>query len=150
MRLVERMIEELNRTWNGDAWYGPSLRPLLDGITEEQARAHPIANAHSILELVVHAAYWMDMTTRRITETPSTEKDWRDVAPTSWKAALAELERAYIALLDRVARMSDDDMNRVVSKKNYTIWVMLLGVIEHNVYHAGQIALVKKMLTADR
>ena len=150
MRVVERMIEELNRTWNGDAWYGPSLQPSLDGVTEEQARAHPIANGHSILELVVHAAYWMDMTARRITETPPVEKDWRDVAATSWKAARAELERAYIALLDRVARMSDDDMNRVVSRKNYTTWVMLLGVIEHNAYHAGQIALVKKMTTSDR
>src|SRR4029079_8635239 len=120
MRLVERMIEELNRTWNGDAWYGPSLRPLLDGITEEEARAHPIAGAHSILELVVHAAYWMDMTVRRITRTPSSEKDWRDVSATSWKAAVAELERAYTALLDRVARMSDYDMDIVVSKKNYT------------------------------
>lgn len=145
MRLVERMIEELNRTWNGDAWYGPSLRPLVDGITEEEARAHPVAGAHSILEVVVHAAYWMDMTNRRITGTPPAEKDWRDVKATSWKAAVAELERSYTALLDRVARMSDDDMNRVVSKKNYTNFVMLLGVIEHNVYHAGQIALLKKL-----
>jgi len=144
------MIEELNRTWNGDAWYGPSVRPLLDGITEEQARAHPIANAHSILELVLHSAFWMEMTARRLegfTGEATAQQDWRDVAKTTWAAAVKELERAYAALLDRVARMSDEQMNQTVGKKGHTAYTVLIGVIEHNVYHAGQIAALKKSLT---
>ena len=148
MRLVERTIEELNRSWNGDPWYGPSLRPLLDGISEEQARAHPVRNAHSILELVAHVAYWMDMTVKRLegfTGEAPPEHDWRDVAKLSWPQAVKELESRYAALLDRVARLNDEIMNRI-ARKNLTTYAMLTGLIEHNVYHAGQIALLKKAL----
>ena len=147
MRLVERMIEELNRMWNGEPWYGPSLRPLLDGVTEEQARAHPVKNGHSILEVVVHAAFWMKMTTRRLqghAAEATAEQDWGNVAKTSWADALRELEKAYAALLDRVARLNDDAMNSIVPNKKYTVYTLLTGVIEHNVYHAGQIAMLKK------
>jgi uncharacterized damage-inducible protein DinB len=147
MRLVERMIEELNRMWNGDAWYGPSVRPMLEGITEEQARANPVADGHSILELVVHSALWMHITTRRLegyVAEATTEQDWRDVRKTSWSDALADLERAYAALLDRVARLNDDAMNSIVPNKEYTVYTLLTGVIEHTVYHAGQIAMLKK------
>ena len=148
MRLVERMIEELNRSWNGNAWYGPSMRPLLDGITDEQARAHPIANAHSILELVAHASFWMHMTKRRLegdTAKAPPEQDFRDVTKLSWKDAVAELERNYAALLDRVARMNDDAM-AAIAQKNFTGFALLTGCIEHNVYHTAQIAILKKQL----
>ena len=148
MRLVERTIEEPNRSWNGDPWYGPSLRPLLDGVTEEQARKRPVKDAHSILELVAHAAFWMDMTVKRLegfTGEATREKDWRDVAKLSWRDALAELESRYTALLDRVARLNDDKMNEI-ARKNFTVYALINGLIQHNVYHAGQIALLRKAL----
>jgi uncharacterized damage-inducible protein DinB len=148
MRLVERTIEELNRSWNGNPWYGPALRPLLDGVTEEQARQHPVKNAHSILELVAHAAYWMDMTVKRIegfTGEASDEHDWRDIAKLSWRDAVVELESRYIALLDRVARLNDEKMN-AITQKHFTVYSLVNGLIQHNVYHAGQIALLKKAL----
>jgi len=148
MRLVERTIEELNRSWNGNPWYGPSLRPMLDGITEEQARAHPLKNAHSILELVAHSAFWMEMTVKRLegfTGEATKEQDWRDVSKLSWREALADLEKRYTALLDRLARLNDEQMN-APARKHMTVYAVLIGVIEHNVYHAGQIALLKKAL----
>jgi len=148
MRLVERTIEELNRSWNGNPWYGPSLRPMLDGITEEQARSHPVKNAHSILELVAHAAFWMDMTVKRLegfTGEATDDQDWRDVSKLSWREALADLESRYTALLDRLARLNDEQMNKP-ARKHMTVYAVLVGVIEHNVYHAGQIALLKKAL----
>ena len=140
------MIEELNRSWNGEPWYGPSLRPLLDGITEQQARAHKLADAHTILELVAHVAFWMDMTAKRLdgfTGKAPTEQEWGDAKTMTWASALKELDRAYAALLDRVARMDDDAMGRMVQRK-FTGFAMLNGLIQHNVYHAGQISLLKK------
>jgi uncharacterized damage-inducible protein DinB len=147
MRLVEGMIEELNRTWNGEAWYGPSLRPLLEGITEERAKAHPIPNAHSILEVVIHSAFWMATTVRQLDGFAGPippEQDWRNVRTTSWTEAIAELERGYAALLDRVARMSDEEMKRMLANRKYTAYTLLRGITEHNIYHAGQLAMLKK------
>ena len=152
MRLVERTIEELNRSWNGNPWYGPALRPLLDDVTEEQARAHPVKSAHSILELVAHSAFWMDMTVKRLegfTGEATAEQDWREVAKLSWRDAVAELESRYAALLDRVARLSDEKMN-AITRKHFTVYSLINGLIQHNVYHAGQIALLKRALGVER
>ena len=60
MRPTERLLDQLNRSFGGEAWHGPALRNLLDGVTDEQAKSHPVRGAHSILELVVHVGNWND------------------------------------------------------------------------------------------
>ena len=66
MRTTELLLDELNRVFGGNAWHGPALRNLLDGVSEKQAVARPLPNAHSILELVVHVGTWMDVVARRL------------------------------------------------------------------------------------
>ena len=80
MRAIERILEQLNRAWEGEAWHGPALRTLLDGIGEDQSRARPIAGVHSILEIVVHCGTWMDVVSHRLAGNPrelTTEEDGR-------------------------------------------------------------------------
>ena len=153
MRAIERIIDQLNSGFGGavggHAWHGPALRTLLDGVTQEQATAHPIAGAHSILELVVHVGTWMDVAARRLRGEPvesATVDDWSDVTKTSFPAAVEELERAESRLLDAVARLTPEDLDRKVPGKKHPKYAEVHGVLQHNIYHAGQIALLKKAL----
>jgi len=148
MRAIERLLEQLNAAYGGPAWHGPSLRELLEGVGEEQARARPIANAHSIFEIVVHVRAWMDAVSERLAGSErelTTEEDWSDVTRTVWSAALEELDHAESRVCDAVARLRADDLDKPVPGKRYSVYVLVHGVIQHNLYHAGQIAVLKKV-----
>lgn len=149
MRAIERILDQLNRGFGGEAWSGPALRELLEDVSEEEAAAHAIAGAHSILELVAHVTATMEMVSTRLAGTPrelSAEEDWPDVTRTAWAAALDRLDRAESGVCDAVARLATDDLDRTVAGKSYTVYVMVHGVVQHNLYHAGQIALLKNAL----
>jgi uncharacterized damage-inducible protein DinB len=151
MRAIERILDQLNRAWGGPSWTGVAIRPLLDDLTDAQARAHPLPNAHSIIELVAHMSLWMEIASIRLTGTakePTPEEDWRDVTQLSWADAVEEMENAESRLSDAVARLSVDDLDRIVAGRDYTTYVMVHGVIQHNLYHAGQIAILKKVLSS--
>ncbi|HEY8132557.1 MAG TPA: DinB family protein [Thermoanaerobaculia bacterium] len=149
MRETERLLDQLNRAFGGEAWHGPALRNLLDGVTEEQAKSHPIRGGHSILELVIHVGTWIDVVARRlggkVVESNSVQ-DWTDATKTSWARALEQLERAESRLSDAVARLSTEDLDKPVAGLNRSHYVEILGVLQHNVYHAGQIGILKKAL----
>lgn len=147
MRQTEILLDQLNRVFGGNAWHGPALRNLLDGVTEKQAKEHPIEHVHSILELVVHVGTWMDVVAHRLAGTvvdSTTVPDWSDVTRRSWRETVEELERAQSRLCDAVARMNTEDLDTVVPGKSNTKHTEILGIIEHNVYHTGQISLLKK------
>ena len=149
MRAIERILEQLNRAWEGEAWHGPALRTLLDGVSDEGSRAHPIAGAHSILEIVVHCGAWMDVVSHRLAGNPrelTTEEDWHDVASMRFADAVEELTNAEGRLCDAVARLQTGDLDQLVANQKDTAYVTVHGVIQHNLYHAGQIALLRKLV----
>src|SRR5262245_42412346 len=125
MRAIERLLDQLNRAFGGEAWHGPALRELLEDVTEEEAKAHPVSGLHSILELTVHVKAAMDLVSTRLAGTPhelTAEEDWSDVTRTSWAAALEELDNAESRVADAVARLTPEDLDRVVVGKNYTTY----------------------------
>ena len=149
MRTTERLLEQLNKAFGGEAWYGPALRNLLDDINEDAARQRPMDGAHSIFELVIHIRTWMDVVARRIARTDevvTTVEDWSDIAGTSWSDTLEELEHAQSRLVDAVARLTTERLEQNVAGQSQKIYDEILGVIQHNVYHTGQIALLKRAL----
>jgi len=151
MREIERILDQLNRSWGGPSWTGVDIGPLLNDVTEEQARARPIAGAHSIVELAAHMSTWMDAVAHRMAGDErelTTEEDWRDVTEMPWAEAIEEMTNAISRLSDAIARLSVDDLDKKIAGRKYTVYVMLHGVIQHNLYHAGQIGLLKKALSA--
>jgi uncharacterized damage-inducible protein DinB len=148
MREIERILDQLNRAYGGEAWHGPALRELLEDVTETEATAHPIAGAHSIIELVAHVRVTMDLVSTRLAGTAkelTTEEDWSDLTKTSWAAALEELDHAESRVCDAVARLKPEDLDAIVVGRSYSTYVMLHGLVQHNLYHAGQIAILKKV-----
>lgn len=151
MSETRRIKSQIRRAFEGEAWHGPSVKELLSNVTAEQAAAHPIAGAHSIWELALHIGAWENIARLRIKgegqDTPTAEQDWPPVSDTSeeaWKATLEELERGNQALRQEVALLDPGQLDEIIPVHNYSIYFLLHGVVQHSLYHAGQIALLKK------
>lgn len=148
-----RIAGQLRRAFEGEAWHGDSLFEILDGVKAGRAAARPIANAHSIWELVLHIAAWDGAVLRRFDGTAvelSDEENFprvTDQSDAAWRAALARVRRVHEELVAAVAELPDSRLDEMVSGKegaHYTFYYMLHGVVQHELYHAGQIALLKK------
>ena len=151
MSEIKRIRDQLKRAFQGQAWHGPSVLELLADMTAEQAAAHPIAGAHSIWELVLHIRAWERIALGRIETNlavePSAEEDWPPVKETTehaWKNALNALKLTHEALLGIVAGLDESRLQEIVPGAQYSVYFLLHGVIQHDLYHAGQIALLKK------
>jgi uncharacterized damage-inducible protein DinB len=151
---IERILDQFRRAYEGEAWHGPSVREALVGITAEQAHARPLANAHSIWELVQHIAVWENVGRRRLTgdRAPieiSTPEDWppaEDQSEAAWDRAKAALDRGHQALVAAIAKVAESRLDEPIFEGMSTVYVTLHGVIQHDLYHAGQIAMLKKAL----
>jgi uncharacterized damage-inducible protein DinB len=148
---IARIVDELERIYDGDAWHGPSLRETLKGVTAAQAAARPIADAHSIWEILRHIAGWNDVVRDRLEGHPTEEPvegDFPQIAVTSetaWAQTLANLEESHRRLIRRISSLGQERLQETAAGKDYSVSLMLHGMIRHIVYHSGQIALLKKI-----
>ena len=144
--------DELLRLVNGDAWHGPSLRELLEGLSAEQALAHPLVGRHSIWEIVNHITVWHDVVTRRINgdvTDPEGDEDWPPVAGKdehTWQQACRELFSSAERIAGAMRSVGEEKMNETVPGKSYPFHVMLNGLPSHDACHSGQISLIKKVM----
>jgi uncharacterized damage-inducible protein DinB len=146
-----RIAEQLRNAFEGSAWHGPAVLELLSDVEAATAAAHPWPDTHSIWELVLHIAAWDGAVNRRIvTGKAVTLNDTenfppvKDKGPAAWKQAIALLKKTHKELLHTVAALPDSRLNDRVPGKNYNVYFMLHGVTQHELYHAGQIAILKK------
>jgi len=154
MSEVRRIGGQLKRAFEGQAWHGPSLQELLTDLTPEQAAAKPFPNVHSIWELVLHIDAWAHVVTlglegQTMPEQLSPEVDWppvEAVKETEWHAALAQLASGQRQLRDALRHLTDENLEQIVPGRSYSYYFMLHGTVQHNLYHAGQIAVLKKAL----
>jgi len=149
-----RIADQLRRAFDGEAWHGDSLFEILEGVTAARAAARPIAGAHTIWELVLHVAAWDGAVLRRLGGAAVELSDAENFPPVTdtsaaaWSAALAQVRRGHAELVAAVASLPDSRLDDMVPGKegaHYTFYHMLHGVVQHELYHAGQIALLKKM-----
>lgn len=157
--VADELLAQIEATHQGDPWYGGSRAAMLENITARQAASHPIPNAHSIWELVLHMTAWTNEVRRRLGGAEPgepTEGDWPPVpSPTStaWYKALQDLEDASIALLADARSMPSERWLEPVGDNRdaplgtgVTIGAMLVGLAQHDAYHTGQVALLCKAL----
>lgn len=138
----------------GEAWHGLALKPLLKDVSAEQAARIPKPGMHSILQLVLHVAYWEEVILRRfngeVVDAPlNTPDDWpenRKPTEDEWKNVLARLEKSHMALRQAMENCPDEKLGKMVPNRNHDNYTLLHGIIDHCVYHGGQIALVKKAI----
>jgi uncharacterized damage-inducible protein DinB len=151
MNEIARIQDQLQRAFDGNAWHGPSLSALLADVSPAKAAAKPVPAAHSIWVLVLHITAWQRVVVRRLAgeevrEIPLQEDfpTIQDVSETAWRKAKDELATAHRQLWEAMGRLSEAQLSNPVPGQRYSVYGMLHGVIQHNLYHAGQIALLKK------
>lgn len=146
------LADEIRRSLSGPMWHGSSVNELLDGVTHEDAIRRPIASAHTIRELVLHMTVWTDVARRRgqgQAVSPTMAEDWPqpgDLSARGWKEDRDRLTQAHESLARFAEELSEKELEATVAGHDYTLGGMLHGVIEHDCYHGGQIALLKKLI----
>jgi uncharacterized damage-inducible protein DinB len=159
MSEIDRIVDELQREYDDDPWHGSPLKSILEGLTASQAAAKPLPSAHSIWELVLHITAWKREVRKRLSGAPASdpeEGDWP--APgkqtdETWNEALKKLDAAHTRLIavireipeSRLFEATNDPRNRPLGT-GVSYYVLLHGIVQHDVYHSGQIAILKKAL----
>jgi len=159
LREVDRIAGEFERACAGDPWYGPAVKSILAGIDATAAVSRPIAGAHSICEIVLHMTGWVREVARRLRDGIAREPDYGDWpactvrTESDWQAVVAGLDAANAELLMTI-RAADDarlgervgDAREPALGTGVTRYVTLHGIVQHHVYHAGQLSLLKRAL----
>jgi uncharacterized damage-inducible protein DinB len=155
MSEVDRIGDQFRRAFDGQAWHGPSVLALLDGVTAEQAAAHPISGAHSIWELTLHIRAWEGACLRRLSGDPAQlpdSEDWlriTDTTDAAWQKTKQDLIGTHQQLLQAINSLDDSRLDQPIISNplsRYSVYVTLHGGVQHDLYHAGQIAILKKAL----
>jgi uncharacterized damage-inducible protein DinB len=154
---IRQLLSILDQAYNRRSWHGTNLRGSIRGLTAQQAEWRPGPERHSIRELVVHAAYWKYVAWRRLTgqrrgSFPRQGSNWfaatASATERTWRADVALLDQMHRVLRRAVERLADRDLVRTTKGGKETNAFLLTGIAAHDLYHAGQIQLVKKLATA--
>ncbi|HEY0151450.1 MAG TPA: DinB family protein [Longimicrobium sp.] len=162
MNEIRAIADQLARAHDGDPWYGDPTMTVLRGVTAEQASRRPIARAHSIWEIVLHMTSWQREVLRRLRTRVAREPedgDWpAPPIPTddAWREAMERLEAAHGELLAEVERFQADALGEILGEardaplgSGVSFYVLLHGIVQHNLAHTAQISLLKKDFTGD-
>ena len=152
MNEVARIADQLRRSQEGEAWHGAALAELLADVDAAQAVQRPIPAAHNIWELVNHITAWQTAANGAVRGgvMPRLGKadDWPPSGRTDaqWRAAVKRLAKANQELLSALAAFPEERLDERLPGRKHSFYFMLHGVIQHNLYHGGQVALLKKLL----
>lgn len=154
----QQLIALLEEGFQKPAWHGPNLRSTLRGVTAEEGLWRPARGCHNIWEIVVHAAYWKHTVTRRLTgsnkhDFPEKGRNWfvregnrlkNSEATRRWKSDLKLLATTHQKLCRAITQFADSDLTSPMRRNHQTAIRNIAGIAMHDVYHAGQIQLIKK------
>jgi uncharacterized damage-inducible protein DinB len=150
---LERLEDQLRRSFEGEAWHGPAVLEVLAGVSADQAAARPVAGGHSIWELVLHLAGTYRLVLRRLGGDGaqlSPEDDWPPLptaTPANWSDTVDTLGRLNQDLRRALRAFAPDRLDApLVADPPYTAYTQFIGITQHDLYHAGQIAMLKRAL----
>jgi len=154
---IALLLESLDRAYNLSSWHGPNLRGSLKGVTAQLASQRPSPGRHNIWEVAVHCAYWKYIVRRRILGEPRGSfplkgSNWfirpavRSVNEKMWTDDLKLLEEVHRSLREAIASCDARTLEDIPRGSRRSTKVMVMGIAAHDLYHAGQIQLIKKLV----
>jgi uncharacterized damage-inducible protein DinB len=144
------IADQLQRAFFGNAWHGPAVMEILEDVDALTAAAKPIAGVHSIWELLLHTAVWDGVALTRLAGSkchPTGDANFPPVTrPTegAWRKAVSDARRIHDKLVKTVSGLSPERLRDRVPGKRYNFYHLLHGIAQHELYHAGQMAILKK------
>lgn len=148
--MKELVLTQLKESIFDGGWHGPSLVDVIRGIDAVTALSRPLEDRHSIWEIVQHVIYWIgrvDDVLNGLEHPPMGDpEDWKPVSGESatWDCIEEEIVEAYERLMNSLLLKEEEMLGESVPNADFTYLWMLFGLIHHNLYHAGQIALLKQ------
>ena len=148
------LLALLDEAYNRRSWHGTNLRGSIRGLTIREAAWRPGPGRHNIWEIVVHAAYWKYAVWRRLTGSkrgsfPLEGSNWfarpEERTNAAWRRDVALLERMHKQLLEAVADFPDRRFALHAPASPFTYGGLVRGAAAHDLYHAGQIQLLKRL-----
>jgi len=153
MRELEAILSQYDDTMHGQAWYGDPVWKILDGVDAQCAAARPIKEAHSIWQLVMHMQFWETVAVQR-TSAPTTPDERLNFPDTPaadeerWQETLKRFRESNREFRNAILKLDPTKLDDKTPGGKYSFRWEMCGVIQHHIYHAGQIALLKKAYAA--
>lgn len=149
---IQLIADQIASGFRDGAWPGVSVRGLLHQMSPAEAAAHPIVGAHSAWEIALHLGFWHDAVRRRLAGRAveyQLDEDWplpEAESDANWHAALERLDQAHRALVDAVRVLPPKKLTELVPGRKFTVYFMLHGVPQHDLYHGGQLMFLSKAI----
>lgn len=152
---IQSILLQLQNVNSGEPWFGRAVYEILDEVDEKKAFIKPNNSEHSLIELLYHMITWASFTLKRIEKdkindlAAAEELDWRTINPKghTWKKGLAEFKAIHKKIIDLLKKKDDSFLQEKVDYRKYDFQFLLNGLIQHNIYHLGQVAYLNKLLS---
>ena len=153
---VRQIVAIIDQAYDKKSWHGTNLRGSIRGLSAADAAWRPARNRHNIWEIVVHAAYWKYAVTRRFSAAPRgsfpvkgsnwfTRPEGSRATESAWRADVRLLQSTHEALHLEVERLTSRDLGMRPRGSKVSNFDLLAGIAAHDLYHAGQIQLLKRL-----
>jgi uncharacterized damage-inducible protein DinB len=151
---IDYIISTLHSVLDGEPWYGRSVMNLLQEIDAAVVYKKPNENSHSLIELLYHMNTWAEFTLKRLEKVEEKDVarfeklDWREIDPNehTWEKGLAQFKVTHDLIIELLGTKDDEFLSVEVDYRDYNFRFLLHGIIQHDIYHIGQIAYLKKFL----
>ncbi|HEQ97999.1 MAG TPA: DinB family protein [candidate division Zixibacteria bacterium] len=152
---VKLLLEQLDQAYYTRAWHGTTLKGSLRGLKPQQALWRPGKKRHNIWEIVLHCAYWKYAVRRRITgerqgSFPYKGSNWIQLPEVSdarsWRRTVSLLHDMHLLLCETVANLPASKLEYVPGGSKVPNYITIIGIASHDLYHTGQIQLIKKLM----
>jgi uncharacterized damage-inducible protein DinB len=152
---IQSIIRNMQNVLHGEPWYGRSVFAMLQEIDPAIVYKKPTENSHSLIELLYHSLTWAEFTLKGLEKagkediTAIEKMDWREINPSdySWEKGLAEFKAVHEKIIQQLNGKDDSFLSEMVEHRKFNFRFLLNGLIQHDIYHLGQIAYVKKLLS---
>jgi len=139
--------------YNGSPWYGETVDAKLSDVSDDNAFQQPISGVHSVGEIVSHMIYWRKAliakleggTFKTSMESPDNWKNIKELKTSGWKNLKSSFDESQHTITSLLEKQSDDFLKTEYSQ-GISMESLIQGIIDHDIYHLGQIGLVKKMV----
>lgn len=152
---IDHIITTIHSVLDGEPWFGRSVMSLLQEIDPAVVHKKPTQNSHSLIELLYHMNTWAEFTLKRLEKVEEKDLaafeklDWREIEPNehTWEKGVAQFKVTHDLIIELLGTKDDEFLSGEVDYREYDFRFLLHGIIQHDIYHAGQIAYLKKLLS---
>ncbi|MBS1680105.1 MAG: DinB family protein [Bacteroidetes bacterium] len=151
---IKRIYKNIAAVYDGQPWYGDNMVKMLSDVSADAAANRPHKLNHSIAEIVCHITAWRQFVIEKIKgnaeyEVWDTELNWRNIKSLNepeWKSIKDSLQSCQTEFLQQVEKLSEAQLSAPVTGRKYNFRLMLQGIVQHDIYHLGQISMIKKLV----